>query len=612
MAILSELLVASEACEVARQESKLASYPSEAGVYLVFGEDDSAPLLCALDLSGMLKELPLMSVRMVLHCGEVEVGSGPTGRPSALGEGIDEVRQLFETAEPGEIFISDDFAESMTDIGNLNLTVSSPKPLRGEPQRIVLVGTANASVTEAMASALSANGYGVWWGEDGAHGVAWAKALDSHIREADAVIAVVSRASAKNELLQQELEIAVDERRKRGRPHILPVWLDEPGTDVPTALSQSLYQAVWAGESDFERVIDEVRATLAVGQAVCDADRLDTTGKAVSEDSNFYVRRAADDVFETAIGNRESIILLKGPRQIGKTTLLGRGIGLVDTFGWRCVATDFQMLGARQLDSEQAFYRVVVTTLCRQANFDYDFDYEWLENLTPILNMDRFMRELLESSDQPLAWFMDEADRLFTSPLATDFFALVRSWHNARATDPMGPWGRLVIAIGYAAEAHLFIRDLNKSPFNVGRRVELPMLTRENLVDLNSRYGSPLTGGGEIEQLFGLLSGQPFLTNRAFQVLAGGTTFETLLATADRDDGPFGDHLRRILLSVSQFPEVWAALVESLTSPNLKDSEGLHRLVAANVLVRNQNGKYELPLELYRRYLERYAIPEVS
>jgi len=101
-----------------------------------------------------------------------------------------------------------------------------------------------------------------------------------------------------------------------------------------------------------------------------------------------------------------------------------------------------------------------------------------------------------------------------------------------------------------------------------------------------------------------LLGGHPFLTRRAFDSLTRGKmSFEALIAAGASDAGPFGDHLKRLLLSVTQLPTVMNALVDSLSSPVLEDSEALYRLVAAGVLVRKSHQGYELANELYRRYL---------
>jgi hypothetical protein len=76
----------------------------------------------------------------------------------------------------------------------------------------------------------------------------------------------------------------------------------------------------------------------------------------------------------------------------------------------------------------------------------------------------------------PVVWGLDEVDRLFSVPFGSEVFGLFRSWHNKRALDPSGPWARLTLAIAYATEAHLFITDLNQSPFNVGTRLALGRL----------------------------------------------------------------------------------------------------------------------------------------
>ena len=305
-----------------------------------------------------------------------------------------------------------------------------------------------------------------------------------------------------------------------------------------------------------------------------------------------------------AIKSAESILLVKGPRQMGKTSLLGRGGQLARELGLRNVTTDFQKIGSSQLANEDQFYKLLAATLARQLGVKYDFANEWLDVFGPGINMDNFIRTLLDAAPAPLVWFMDEADKLFGIPYASDFFGLIRSWHNSRATEPEGPWGRFTVAISYATEAHLFIQDLNQSPFNVGRHIQLQGFDVEQTEELNRRYGAPLALG-EVRALHGLVSGQPFLTRRALDVVKRGVMdFPALMEQSGRDDGPFGDHLKRILVSVSQLPEVLESLRTSLENPNLRDAEGFHRLVSAGVMYQTGDNKIAFTCELYRRYFE--------
>src|SRR5205823_8759257 len=89
-------------------------------------------------------------------------------------------------------------------------------------------------------------------------------------------------------------------------------------------------------------------------------------------------------------------------------------------------------------------------------------------------------------------------------------------------TDPEGPWSRLTLVIAYATEAHLFIADVNQSPFNVGTRVTLEDFTLEEVADLNDRCGAPLRDSGEVQRFYHLVGGHPYLVRRGLHAMASG------------------------------------------------------------------------------------------
>jgi hypothetical protein len=294
---------------------------------------------------------------------------------------------------------------------------------------------------------------------------------------------------------------------------------------------------------------------------------------------------------------------------VGKTSLIGRGIELANAMHWRTVSTDFQKLNSFQLNDVDRFCQLLAKTMARQLRFEYDFDSQWVEDFGPNLNLDHFVREAIGSVTEPLCWFMDEADRIFTTPFASDFYGLVRSWHNARATDPTGPWSRFSVVIGYATEARLFIQDLNQSPFNVGKNISLANFNIQQTSDLNTRFGEPLKRQSDIEGLQFLLGGQPMLTKRALELLATRKIdFLTLVETADRDDGPFADNLKRVLFAVSQAPDVLKTLKSSLSYIPANDSGAIERLVAAGVLRETSDGAATLACDLYAQYLARHLV----
>ena len=158
---------------------------------------------------------------------------------------------------------------------------------------------------------------------------------------------------------------------------------------------------------------------------------------------------------------------------------------------------------------------------------------------------------MLRSLQRPLVWALDEVDRLFTCPFGSEVFGLFRSWHNARALDPESPWRGLTQIISYATEAHLFITDLNQSPFNVGTRVRLRDFDTVEVRQLNYRYGQPLRPS-DFERFMRLLGGQPYLVRRALHdMVMREIKLDELERTAPNEDGPFADHLKRFLVLLS-------------------------------------------------------------
>jgi len=303
-------------------------------------------------------------------------------------------------------------------------------------------------------------------------------------------------------------------------------------------------------------------------------------------------------------------VLIKGARQMGKTSLLARGLQQAREAGSKVVLTDFQKLNAAQLASADTLYRALGDTIADQLNLDVFPEDVWNARRSSNANFERYLRrEVLGKLSAPLVWAMDEVDRLFTCDFSGEVFGLFRSWHNERALDPGGPWNRLTLAIAYATEAHLFITDMNQSPFNVGTRLTLQDFTLEQVQDLNRRHGSPLRHQTEVEQFYRLIGGQPFLVRRGlYEVRARNLDLTALTEQAARDEGLFGDHLRRILVLLAQNEKLCEAVSELLRGRSSLDLNSFYRLRSAGVLAGEAAREARLRCQLYDTYLKRHLL----
>jgi serine/threonine protein kinase len=334
--------------------------------------------------------------------------------------------------------------------------------------------------------------------------------------------------------------------------------------------------------------------------------RLEPVGGAMPLDSKFYILRGADEEFRAAIARQDSIVLIKGARQVGKTSLLARGLQQARAAGAKVVLTDLQKLNASDLASAEAFYLALADLIADQLGLDVAPDAVWNARRGPSINFERYIRrEALGKISTPLAWGLDEVDRLFTCSFGSEVFGLFRSWHNERSLDPAGPWQRLTMAIAYATEAHLFITDMNQSPFNVGTRLTLEDFTCSQVADLNERYGSPLKDEAEVARYYKLVNGHPYLARCGLQeMVVRRRDLAALEAIADREDGPFGDHLRRIIASLEQDPalrEVARGILQGQTCP----TEGFYRLRSAGLFAGDSARDVRPRCQLYATYLEK-------
>jgi DNA-binding SARP family transcriptional activator len=329
---------------------------------------------------------------------------------------------------------------------------------------------------------------------------------------------------------------------------------------------------------------------------------LEPVGGAVRLGSPFYIERSADRELHAAVARGDSIVLLKGAAQTGKSSLLARALQQARAEGSRVIRTEFHTLNASRFGGADVLLETLAEGFSEQLELPGRGARLSDELGGPNIAFRRFLkRDVLCRSEEPLVWGMEGVDRLFGCPFGEEVFELFRSLHNERAFDPEGPWQRLTLVIAYATEAHLFITDLNRSPFNVGTRLQIEDFSREQVEELNVRCGAPLPPA-DCRALFTLLDGHPYLVRCALQAASGGASLRSLEEQALREDGPFGEHLRRIRALVEGDPAT-AEAVKSVLQRKPVDSRAFYRLRSAGLLKGESAAEPRMRCPLYERSL---------
>ncbi len=651
----------------AESHGDLISLDTGDGMALVFFRDPVAPIQCAVEITTEIAKRPYIRLRMGIHSGPVSRITDINGKENVSGSGINIAQRVMDCGDESHILLSARYAEDLIQfetwassvvdlgecavkhgvrihiynftrgtVGNSNRPTSLERrqesrghhlttpiePVHSAPMAVILYKRGahpDEEIVGRLEIELQSAGIDVFTDRHLAVGVEWAREIDHQIRNANAVIPLLSSASIHSEMLEHEVLFAHETAATSPRefPQIFPIRVccAEILPDRVGAVLNPLQQFEWSAPEDTNQLVHGlVRAIHSNGAGIAPTamtrDKLEPVGGAVPLNSQFYIVRPTDEEFRAAITRRDSIVLVKGARQMGKTSLLARGMQQAREQGARVVLTDFQTLNASHLASADSLFRTLADILADQLDLDVLPSDTWNPGRGPNMNLERFIRrEVFGSIDQPIVWGLDEVDRLFSCDYGSEVFGLFRSWHNKRALDPGGPWSKLTLAIAYATEAHLFIKDLNQSPFNVGTRLSLADFTIEETSELHRRYQSPLRTQDDVKQFHNLLGGQPYLVRRGLDELAlHPTDIRSFEADALRDEGIYGDHLRRILVTISQDPDMTRAVRAVLSGTEVDNPSEFYRLRSTGILTGDSTHDARMRCQLYQQYLSRHLI----
>jgi hypothetical protein len=320
---------------------------------------------------------------------------------------------------------------------------------------------------------------------------------------------------------------------------------------------------------------------------------------------NLHLVRLIDEQFDEAVRRQDSIILIRGSRQMGKTIALTRGLQRAREAGARVAFTDLQKFVSYNFETVENFLMALGDSIADQLDLDvFPFDV-WNHQRGPAVNFSRYLRrEVLNKAQEPIVWGLDEVDRLFSYPYSSEVFGLFRSWHNARVLNPEFEW--LTLAIAYSTGTHLFITDTNQSPFNVGTRLHVVDFTLSEITELNHRFGTPLKGAEELRRFYELLGGHPSLVRLGLRKLGEpGVNLEALESCADPDDGPFSEHLKFTLALLEREPQLHKMVKDMVQGRPSFTSEGFNHLQVTGILIGDSIVDAKFRCKLYADYFGR-------
>ena len=261
-----------------------------------------------------------------------------------------------------------------------------------------------------------------------------------------------------------------------------------------------------------------------------------TVGGTVQAGEGIYIPRLADQELLQLCRERVFAYVLT-PRQMGKSSLMVQTAERLQAEGVRTAIVDLQDLGA-QVTAEQWYFGFLVK-LEDQLELETDV-VSWWQGRSHLGVSQRltmfFEQVLLREIAEPVVIFVDEIDSTLSLDFTDDFFIAIRSLYMVRAQK--SKFQRLsFVLLGVAAPGDL-IRDPQRTPFNIGQRVDLKGFqlheAKSLATGLADKIDNPLVA---LEAILNWTGGQPFLTQKICKLLL------TVDTVAMNDETEWVNHL---------------------------------------------------------------------
>lgn len=273
-------------------------------------------------------------------------------------------------------------------------------------------------------------------------------------------------------------------------------------------------------------------------------------GSLQSNDPTYIVRQADEQLYAGLKAGDFCYVF--SSRQMGKSSLLQRTSYRLEQEGYVCVHLDASLLSSNETTPLQWYKGIILSLfhsldLAQQVNFN-DW-WEQQKELSPVQRLYQFVEEVLRVrvKHERIFILIDKIHSLLSLKFPIDdFFVWIHHCYNQRAYNCQ--YKQLDIALFGVASPSDLIADKHRSPFNMGRAIQLHGFGLHEATPLLQGLEETITQPETIlQEIIRWTAGQPFLTQKLCQLVMH-LALESSTGTITIPHGAEGFWVERLVL----------------------------------------------------------------
>jgi DNA-binding Xre family transcriptional regulator len=322
----------------------------------------------------------------------------------------------------------------------------------------------------------------------------------------------------------------------------------------------------------------------------------------VPPNSPFYIERLPiEQQCYHQVLQPSSLIRIRAPKLMGKTSLMSRILFSAAKRGYKTVHLDFDGADLTALANQCELLSWFWNSIARELKLEKQVA-DWDDMVSLNLSCSNYFEDyLLSKIDTPFVLGLDQVDKLFFyKQTAPNFFGLLRAWHEKRKNYPL--WQKLRLVVTYATDAYIPHNE-KLSPFNVGMEVGLPDFTDEQVLELARKH--KLSWNREqISELGAMVGGHPHLVRVAmYNSSQKDLSLREILQDCSTQAGIYSKHLNYCWTMLKKDQSLFEAFKKVVKSPkaivlNPEEARDLESIG----LIKKEGNRVHPRYKLYREF----------